>query len=292
MAESREALSTHSTVSFRAIVGTVVVGSAASALTLVLLELFGVAWASLGPFTVRPLPALVATTAIVGGPAAVVGTVIGYLCYQLVYGVFAVWETVGYLLLGTLVVLFWHGVRSAYSEDAASGRHLHFAVVVATASLWAATLTAWGLELTGRARFFPAFAFFAADALISALTLGGVAYVAFERLSGTNSLLASLRRVQPLVERTERPTRAFRFELLAVPLAWFLVGSVASIGFQTVELIPRFHFRLRGLGALTVFKETWLFGQDGRTVLVAGGAVCLGLLVAMLYRWIGIRPQQ
>ncbi|WP_143095509.1 hypothetical protein [Halopelagius inordinatus] len=291
MAESHEALSAHSAVSFRAIVGTVVVGSAVSALTLVLLELFGVTWASVGPFTFQPLPGLVAAGAVVAGPAAVVGTIVGYLCYQFVYGVFALWETAGYLLLGALVVVFWHGARSAYSGDTAAGRYLHFAIVAATASLWAATLTTWGLELAGRGRFFPAFAFFTVDALFSTLTLGGAVYVAFERLSGTDGLLASLRRVQPLIELTERPTRAFRFEILAVPFAWFLVGSTVSIGFQTVELVPRFHFRLRGLGALTVFKETWLFGRGGTTVLAAGGAACLVLLVAMLYRWNAVRPQ-
>lgn len=292
MAESHESFSVHWALPLKSFVGMVVVGSAASALTLVLLELAGVTWASVGPFTLRPVPALVAATAVVAGPAAVVGTVVGYLCYQFVYGVFALWETAGYLLLGTLVVLFWHDVRPAHSEGISAGRHRHFAVAVATASLWGATLTTLGLELLGRARFFPTFAFFAVDLLFSGLTLGGVAYVAFSRLSDTGSLLASLRRVQPLVERTERPSRTFRFELLAVPFAWFLIGSVVSIGFQTVELIPRFHFRVRGLGTLAVFKETWLFGRGGSTVLVAGGAVCLALLVALLYRWIDVQPRR
>lgn len=265
----------------------VAVGAGAVAVTHLVLEFAGVRLGSFGPFALRPLPALVTAGGVLAGPIAVVGTLVGALSYQFVHGVVAPWRTAGYLLLGVLVVLFWYDVRLPRSLGNGSvDKSAHFVVATVAASLWSATLVAWGYGATGQHPFFPAFTFYAVDTALSAVVLGGPVVAAFRWLGPVRGTLSAVRHVQPLIFRPDGASRTFRVELVAIPFGWFLLGSLVSVGFQVVERIPRFHFRLRNLGALTVLKEAWLFGRGGSTLLLAGGAICLLALVFLLRNWL------
>jgi len=250
-----------------------------------------------GPLAIGPVPAVIALAGLLFGPVAVVGSIVGYLGDQALQGFFPLWAAAGYLALGLLVRFFWGslGTRANLTRpQLTSVSQLWTFVLAATlASLSAATLVAWGYEITGRFPFFPTVLSDGLARTLSVVIGGGVGLAVAPRLLGKDRWQSA---VQPFDSR-----RHYRGDhtpswiaLTGVFLfAWVAIGSVTSIGFQIVELVPPFHLRLRGLDPLVLFKASGPFSGGGTTLQLGLGVTVMSLWFFSLRRWniVGGRDQ-
>jgi hypothetical protein len=58
-----------------------------------------------------------------------------------------------------------------------------------------------------------------------------------------------------------------------------LLGSIVSIGFQVIDLVPPFHIRLRGLDPALLFTEVGPFDRGGAALQLAIGVTAFTLWV-------------
>ncbi|MFD1597921.1 hypothetical protein [Halobellus rarus] len=254
----------------------------------------GPSWPLTGPVLLQLLPALAALAGLFAGPAAVVGTVLGYLAYQLFHGVFDPWLSLGYLAFG----LAASGLRNALDRpsdrgvDTDSGLGIRRTVaVVAVASLYVGTVTAWGYELTGRFQFFPTSVVLSINSFLSAVLLGGVGAAVLTRSTAIGRALSRLRSSQPSLEPPADAGGRWPLAVVAVPVAWLCLGSIAAVGFYLIELVPAVHFRSRGLEPLLFLEQSWIFGRHGSKLQTALGVTAMTLLVLALRRWRLNRPE-
>ena len=223
---------------------------------------------SYGLFTFDPIAALVTIGSVVVGPAAVGGLVVGQIGYLAIQGIVPVWESVGYVVLGGFVQLLWRrtGTTPQSAPDGTRPRRRvrEFAFVAAVAALGAATVTSWGYEVTGAYPFFPTVVVVGAG-LFGSVGVGvGILAVVRrladkERWRSTVEAFGPQRRVLP-----EGDGLPIRFTVAVLAL-WVLLGSIVGVWFQVVGLVPPFHFRVRNLSHLLLFKEPGPF--EGGTVL-------------------------
>lgn len=264
----------------------------ASLVHLRIFEPVGLLVVVLESMTVQPLSMLVAVAGVVGGPVAVVGSVAGYLGYQSFQGGIAVWKSVEYLSLGLLVHLFWS--RSAATDIRIPLRSVRqvwsFVTVVTLAAFGSASLFAWGYAATGQFRFFPLVVFSGVTQAISALVGGGVVLGVLPRLVGDSrwqSAIGVLRRRPRSSVTRSRPW--IRLSLL-ICCSWVVAGSVLSVGFRTVALLPASQLRQRGLEALLLFATAGPFGQGAAVLQIGVGVTVFSLWTFSMHRY-DILPQ-
>lgn len=242
-----------------------------------ILELLGPTWFADGPIALGPLPALLAG-AMLAGPLAVVGTVAGYVGYHAVHATLSLWEPLGFLAFGLVGWFVWRpSAESTVGSLGSTGGAARFAVAVVLGALWGAGLVGWGHELTGQANFYPTAPFFVADTVLPALAVGALAAGVLAALGDRFDVLPAARSGASL--RSVAPST-----VVVTPLVWVALGSLASVAFQVLALVPAFHFRVRDLGALLVLTDAGVVGPGGVAVQVALGVVCLVVLVASLRR--------
>jgi len=242
------------------------------------LELLGPTWVAFGPIALGPVPALVAG-GILLGPATVVGAVAGYVGYHAVHGTLVPWETLGFLSFGLVGWYCWSSFGDTDADPPvlrSAGGMARFAAVTVVGALWGAGIVGWGHELTGQASFFPTAPFFAAAVALPATVFGA--------LAASASVLLRDPIGTPPFPRRETAHGPMAATVLVVPVAWVVLGSLASIAFQMIGLVPSFHLRVRDLSALLVFNDAGTFGPGGVAVQAALGTVCLVLLAAVLRR--------
>ncbi|MDS0300292.1 hypothetical protein NDI76_16215 [Halogeometricum sp. S1BR25-6] len=248
---------------------------------------------NIGPLVFRPVPGLVAVAGLVGGPAAVVGSTLGYLAYRIVTGVPAVWESVGLLVLGLLTYLLWNRFGSVRHQHPLRAPPLvqarEFAVAVGIASLGAAVVSSWGYEIAGTLPFFPTALFVATEYAASAVVWGGLVLVAVPRFVSEERWRAMVDAIRPTEDGRTGESRTWVVVTAAILFAWFLLGSAISGWFQVVELVPPFHLRLRGLDPLLVFTEAGPFGRGGVILQIAVGTTLATLWILSSLRW-GLLP--
>lgn len=236
---------------------------------------------------VRFVPALVAVGGLLLGPLAVLGAITGYLAYLLMFGLLepvALWETVGFLLLGYAIYELWgrlgplssgHPPRLASVEQA-----LEFTAVALLAALYASVIVGWGYALTAQLRFFPGAPLFLLNTFLSVALVGGVFLGLFTFAADRIPELARAAADGAQLENVDRIERG----MVLIPLAWLLIGSTLAIGVQMIELIPEVYFYLYDVEFLLFFKRTEIIGPGASRLQAVLGAVILVAWVVYLRR--------
>lgn len=185
-------------------------------------------------------------------------------------------DAVGQTALGAGIGILWQGARTdtGSSESFEARTFVVAAVVSAIAS---GAFTAWGSTLIGQARFFPDVVVVTVGYLAAALLVGGVLLVSSWSRYG-REFSTSLGRD---TDRIPSGRVSTLLEPAALAVAWFVSGSLASAGFQTLGLIPPDLFRLRGLSLVVPVTR---FAQLPWVVTGVQGALG-GVFVVLLMRW-------
>jgi|GEM_PF-5987965 len=262
-----------------------VIALIAALVTAVILQAQALLTVSLGPIVIGPISVLVTVAGVLVGPIAVIGCVVGYLVHSAAYGFFPLLDASGHVALGLLVSLFWGGFKASESRNRTVYRFRAFLAAAVIASFAAATFVTWGYEVTGRFPFFPNVVFIGLGNTLSVLIGGSIAFAVLSILLNNRKWQSMLRAVnldrypRNVWESPEiRISAGFLF-------AWMLIGSVVSIGFQIVELVPPYHIRVRSLDLLLLLHESGPFDHGGATLHLGLGVTVISLWLISLRRY-------
>ena len=267
-----------------------VTGLTAVAATLIyvgLLDLLGLPVVVPGVLAIEPVSVWVAAAGLFGGPLVVVGSVAGYLGYNSVFGPVPVWRGVEYLSLGLLLHLF-----VTRSGAVSPGRPLRSAAQlrslvtgVILAGLGSATLFAWGYDVVGEFRFAPLVFLSGVTQILSALVGAVLVFGLLPRVVGAEQWREASSALRSGLGPSAAPSPAWiRLSVILLCL-WLVVGTVVSVGFRVIALIPTYHLRLRNLDALIVFTDSGVFSHGGASLQLGIGITVLSLWLLSLNRY-------
>lgn len=204
---------------------------------------------------------------IVFGLPAAVGLLTGYGATQFILGSFhliAVFEAASIVVLAGVSALAW---KSTIDREGSVTFHISgvtgFVFLTAVVSVGSAATLAWGGELLGFSPFYVSFV----DALfryLLATVIVAPVVLLFAAMANTDDVRTgdSLSHILPL-------------SFAVIPLLWSLLAVIGSIGFTIRERIPLVLFEEHGIEILYHLVHPEIFGQGGRRVQVAFGAVML-----------------
>lgn len=264
-------------------------GLLAFAVTLIYTGLFqttGLFVIGQGLVTVQPVVALLAVVGLLGGPVAVVGSVLGYVGFQASQGSVPVWQSVEYLVFGVLVHLFGSqtGTTDVRNPLGSIGQLVVFALVVGTSAFGSASFVGWSRVVVGQSPFFPTVVISGVSQAISGV-LGGLLV-----LEAVRRVVES-RRWQSVTGLLSGRARTRRESLGWLPLsagllfAWVVAGSVIGMGFEIFELVPPAQVGRRGFEQLLLFTESGRLSDADYGLQFATGVTALTLWVISLRRY-------
>lgn len=228
-----------------------------------------------GYVSVAPADGVALPASLLFGPPGAWGAALGTLLSG-PFGPLSAFEALADLLFGFVGYELWRravpGVPLAKSVPTTPRQVGGLLLVGLLGTLGAAAVGGWGGAALGQFPFFVATVPELPGVVLATVMIGGPALVAVPRL------LARLE--VPVTAATGGPERARSSVRLAlVPVAWYIVGTGLSLGYQVYELVPPELFRAYGLGLLVLFGDDAVFGDAGANVQVLLGAV---MLIAVL----------
>lgn len=238
-----------------------------------------------GLLVVQPVLALVAAASLLGGPMAVTGSVLGYVGYLAFWGTVPVWQGAEYLAFGFLIHIY--ATRSSLhdsSHSLRSGRDLLvISSVLGIAAFGSAALFNWAGAVTGQVPFYPTVLVSGFSRAISALIGVVLSLGVIPRLLGDQSWQSITRRLRSRSQRWNTPHGAWIIVSAGLLIAWLVLGSSVSIGFQLFDVVPtqvrmRFEF-------LVLFTETGPLGSAQSGIQLGIGVTVLSLWLISLYRY-------
>lgn len=236
-------------------------------------------------FGLRPVLALPVVLGLLLGPIGVWGSALGAILADLFAGTVGVETLVsvlGYGLLATVSYVLWGAIgptSTGRAPDLGGARAIPAYLVVAlVASATYAAVTSWALAAIGRFPFVVLGVSTAIRTATSVLLVGGPLLVAggalARRLDVTYPALVARGEAPPLPVATRRSSAV----LVAVPLAWLLVGTGIGLLGQAISVVPA--DVLTKYAPVQVVEATVaLFGPGDRVTQTALGLV--GLLVVL-----------
>jgi len=170
-------------------------------------------------------------------------------------------------------------VRAPISDLARPAPVGRFLLVVAIAATGAGAIAGWGSEIVGRAPFFVTAPASALGYFVLTLVVG-LPLLAILRVG----IQASEDRFD--VEWHRTGTSSGRFGLRRITLVtgtWFVLGTVGSIGYRTLEKLPTTALSRRNLAFIKTLEQPDLFGAGaGRIQVLLGAFLVSALLVTVL----------
>ncbi|PSP82902.1 hypothetical protein BRC96_09765 [Halobacteriales archaeon QS_6_64_34] len=239
-----------------------------------------------GLVRVQPIVALIAVVGLIGGPVAVVGSVLGYAGFQIAQGVFPVWQGATYLVFGLLIHVFriQSGLTEIRNPLGSITQFAVFSLVVCLSAFGTASFMSWNYMLVGRFPFFPGVFFSGLSLAVSAM-LGGVLALSFVQRLVSSQRWQSVTRFLRTGDCRQSGTRSWLLISLGLLFAWVVAGSVISIGFQIFELLPPNVIGRRGYESILIFAETGRFSDADYALQFAIGMTIITLWLASLRRY-------
>ncbi|WP_230198620.1 QueT transporter family protein [Halopiger goleimassiliensis] len=229
-----------------------------------------------GITSVRPGNVIPILFGVTFGPAAAWGSAIGNLINDIFTGQFgpgSAFGMVGNFFFGMLAYKLWgslgplsSGVEPNFRENV--GRQLvEFVAVAVAASAACAAIIAWGLELLGLFPFSVLGTVIFLNNTIATVVLGPpLLFLTYPRIKQMGLLYPDLLHDEDLPDTSAGRAQTAAFGLLAISLAWAVVGIAISLGLYDVPFAAG-------------QEET--FQQGGATVQIALGAVAFLLLLGL-----------
>lgn len=231
-----------------------------------------------GPLVVGLTPGLFVVAALLGRPVGLLGATGGYLVGQGSLAPFVLCEALGLLVLGV-----GSGVlRDAGAGHSGDGRTL---LTVVGAAVGAGSVTAWGTTLLGWGQYFPMVLTVSAGYLLSALAGTGVVLVV-ERTGWD----WGDRRWLPSRARASHAGRLV--EPLGIVAGWVVLGSLVSVGTQSLQVVPVELFHLHGVSAVAPVAELARTSSIVVGLHAALGVACATLVVRWGWREWEVSPRE
>lgn len=245
---------------------------------------------AVGSTPLTPSAGLAVPLGIFFGVPAAVGIAAGALIAGIARTGLPLWTVFEALSLFLLAVVSWRGwmlyfepdierSSSALGQTAVTGPAgwIRFCSLTVLASVGSAAFLAWGGELLGLFPFYVTLPDIAARYVL-ATTVAGVPVAVFL------SALASQTSTEVVSQSESAPSQTRRWAFVFLPLVWGVTGFAGGVGFSIRERIDVRTFEEFGVDFLYHWVHPEIFGQGGRRVQVALGAVLLAAWLFTLRR--------
>ena len=229
-----------------------------------------------GITAVRPGNVIPVAFGIMFGPAAAWGSAVGNLINDIFGGTFGPGSFFGFIgnfFFGLVGYKLWGAMGVLSSDEEPTMRSgaqlLEFAAVAVVASALCASIIAWGLEVLGLFPFSVLGTIIFVNNTIAAVVLGPpILLLVYPRIKEMGLLYPDVMEPEDLPDVPAAQHRTAALGLVAVSIAWLVLGLAISLGLQDVPF---------GVGTGEAF------GQGGSTAQIVLGAVGFLVVLGLTY---------